>query len=181
MAALQRQDEERAQTEAARLKGQRDAPPQPRVDVAPPPPLSQAQICKRDADRLARLRTNPAADQVVQFSRELGCEDLRPQIQRLAESLGVDVGVKTQAASLTAPVPATSQSKGVVQNRLPADASEPVDAASQDMVQTCKRDGDELARIRANPDRESALRFTRKLKCEDLREQAARLLESVGN
>ncbi len=145
----------------------------PRVDVAPAPAPTAAQICKRDEARLAHLRVDPSAEQVAQFVRELGCEDLRPQVQRLAESLGVETGAKTQAASLTSPVAAVEQSKGVVQNKI---APPPADSA-----QACKREDEELARLRANPDRESVLRFTKALKCEDLRAQAARLLESVGD
>ena len=52
---------------------------------------------------------------------------------------------------------------------------------SMDVAQACKRDAAELARIRASLDREAAIRFARELKCEDLRAQAARLLDSVGN
>ena len=99
-------DQQRAQQEAARLKAQQEALLQPRVDVAPAPAPTAAQICKRDEARLAHLRVDPSAEQVAQFVRELGCEDLRPQVQRLAESLGVETGAKTQAASLTSPVAA---------------------------------------------------------------------------
>jgi Caspase domain len=193
LAAVKQAADQRAQEEAARQKAQKEASLQPRVDVAPAPvaitpapvaiapapapvapQLTQAQACKRDADRLARLRADPSAEQVRQFARELGCEDLRPQIQRLAESLGAELDVNTQAASLTPPTAPASQSKGVVQNKPATRTPTPADN-----VQTCKRDGDELARIRANPDREAALRFTKELKCEDLRAQAARLLESL--
>jgi uncharacterized caspase-like protein len=171
IAAARQAADLRAQQDAARLKAQQEAALQPRVDVAPTPALTAAQACKRDETRLARLRTDPSADQVAQFARELGCEDLRPQLQRLAESLGVDIGAKTQAAALSPQVAIVEQSKGVVQNK----------PAAADVAQACKHDGDELARLRANPDRESALRFTKALKCEDLRAQAARLLESLGD
>jgi uncharacterized caspase-like protein len=174
VAAARQAADQRAQQEAARLKAQQEALLQPRVDVAPAPALTAAQICKRDEARLAHLRVDPSAEQVAQFVRELGCEDLRPQVQRLAESLGVESGAKPQAVALTSPAAPVEQSKGVVQNKIIA-------PPSANRAQACKREDEELARLRANPDRESVLRFTKELKCEDLRAQAARLLESVGD
>jgi hypothetical protein len=56
----------------------------------PPASISQDQICKREADRLARLRVSQARDEVIRFERELGCEKLRPQVVRLRESVGSD-------------------------------------------------------------------------------------------
>jgi hypothetical protein len=50
--------------------------------------ISQDNICKRDAERLARLRVSQARDEVIRFERELGCEKLRPQVVRLRESVG---------------------------------------------------------------------------------------------
>jgi hypothetical protein len=60
-------------------------------------------------------------------------------------------------------------------------ATAAVGEKSPTVPQDCKQAAAELARLRANPDRESVLRFTKALKCEDLRAQAARLLESVGD
>jgi hypothetical protein len=34
------------------------------------------------------LRANPTRAAVARFARQLACEDLRPQLQRLLESLG---------------------------------------------------------------------------------------------
>jgi uncharacterized caspase-like protein len=215
-----------AQKEAARVVAQREAALLPRADVASAPalrieaapspaPRAEAapaatpaaltpdQLCKRDETRLARLRADPSADGVAQFARELACQDLRPQVQRLAESLGVAPIATTQTASLVAasaaapaaiasptatPSDSASQSKGVaqekvveLQRRAEAETSVPTAAPPAEIAQACKRDADELARIRANPDRPSALRFTKNLKCEDLRAQAARLLESIGD
>jgi hypothetical protein len=42
----------------------------------------------RDASRLASLRADPSIDAIKKFERELGCEHIRPQLQRLRESLG---------------------------------------------------------------------------------------------
>ena len=59
------------------------------------PPQVQAQAapaedpCVRDVARLAQLRTEPNADAIARFERELGCERIRPQLKRLRESLGL--------------------------------------------------------------------------------------------
>ena len=42
--------------------------------------------CKRDEERLHALRISRAAQDAIQFSRELTCEALRPQVLRLIES-----------------------------------------------------------------------------------------------
>ena len=72
--------------------------PAPPVDSAPKvAPTQQAQTqpvpaedpCARDAERLARLRTDPSVDAITRFERELGCEHIRPQLRRLRESLGL--------------------------------------------------------------------------------------------
>ena len=55
------------------------------ADVASP---LAAAICRRDGERLVRLRSNPSVDEAMQFENELGCEQLRPQLQRLMESSG---------------------------------------------------------------------------------------------
>jgi uncharacterized caspase-like protein len=115
--------------------------------------------CKAQAARLARLRLDPDEGRLAAFARELTCEDLRPQVKRFMESLGVESLEGTRGGALDAA--ATAQ--------------------TLDMPSACKRDAAELARVRASPDRESALRFARELKCEDLRPQAARLLDSMGD
>jgi len=51
---------------------------------------SSPEICKRDEERLARLRANPTPDEIARFERELGCTRLRPQVVRLRESLGAN-------------------------------------------------------------------------------------------
>jgi hypothetical protein len=58
--------------------------------AASSPALSADEICKRDEERLARLRSNPLADEIARFERELGCVKLRPQIARLRESVGAN-------------------------------------------------------------------------------------------
>ncbi len=62
------------------------ASPAPGADVAA---LKSDETCKRDEDRLARLRSTPSDEEAQRFASELGCEALRPQLQRLMESLGL--------------------------------------------------------------------------------------------
>jgi hypothetical protein len=56
-------------------------------EVTSAPPMPQEEMCKRDAQRLARLRISQGHDDVILFERELGCEKLRPQVERLRESV----------------------------------------------------------------------------------------------
>jgi large subunit ribosomal protein L24 len=66
--------------------GDREATLQPRTSDPDPPQREAA--CKRDQERLVRLRANPVRDDVERFARELACKDLRPQVIRLLESVG---------------------------------------------------------------------------------------------
>ena len=61
------------------------APPDPGTEVAA---LTPDEICKRDGERLERLRSKPTSDEAARFAGELGCEKLRPQLLGLMESLG---------------------------------------------------------------------------------------------
>jgi uncharacterized caspase-like protein len=51
-------------------------------------PLEDA--CKRDEEKLVRLRASRSLDQIVRFEQELRCTRLRPQIARLRESVGAN-------------------------------------------------------------------------------------------
>jgi hypothetical protein len=53
-----------------------------------PPAATKELVCKRESEALARLRANPTLEEIRRFSRELACEDLRPQTLRLLESVG---------------------------------------------------------------------------------------------
>lgn len=44
-------------------------------------------ICKRDGDRLERLRSSPSPEKAARFEKELGCDKLRPQLLALMASL----------------------------------------------------------------------------------------------
>jgi hypothetical protein len=63
----------------------------PAMDVrrqAQAPPAGSASSCARDAERLARLREDPTLEEIARLEKELGCEHIRPQLQRLRESMG---------------------------------------------------------------------------------------------
>ena len=127
--------------------------------VIPSHTMTPEQACKSDAAKLAALRLNPSPDQVAKFSSALMCEDLRPQVDRFVESLGIEIPGDQKSRTLEAP---------------------PQGEAS-DREQICKRESEELSRLRANPIRENAVRFARDLKCEDLKAQVTRLLESISD
>jgi len=111
-------------------------------------------ICERDEERLARLRASPSADEALRFEKELGCEKLRPQLQRLLESL--DFGAPA--------LPAPADSRG--SNAL--------------LGQTCASERASLDRLRQAPSAEAAGLFWRDMQCEGLRPQVRRLLESLN-
>ena len=62
-------------------------PPQLAEQAPSASPVALQEICKHDAARLARLRMTQERDEVTVFERDLGCEELRPQVLRLRESL----------------------------------------------------------------------------------------------
>lgn len=55
---------------------------------APSSPVAQVRSCDEERAMLARLRASQSREDVVKFERELACEQLRPQVVRLKESLG---------------------------------------------------------------------------------------------
>ena len=206
-------------------------------------PLSADELCRRDEDRLVRLRANPASDEAERFATELSCEQLRPQLSRLMESLGFalpapqahanpppvteatavepasDCGSEQEALDrlraqpsadaaqafwrglqcerlrpqarllmysldLTPDEPRSHPVLGDASAALPPKGNDvrgvaaPGDSPAADPA-ACEREKEELARLRANPDRRDAERFARAMTCESLKPQAARLLESL--
>ena len=135
-----------AESETAHL-----ASPLAGADVASP---LAAAICRRDEERLVRLRSSPSLDEATRFENELGCEQLRPQLQRLMESL--DLGA-------TPPPP-------------PADPPH----ANPLLGQACAGERSALDRLREEPSAETAELFWREMKCEGLRPQVRLLLESLN-
>jgi hypothetical protein len=141
------------------------AAPPARAEPAKPAlaAVDPALACSRDEQRLARLRSNPAPDEIASFQRELSCARLRPQVQRLLES------VASEPRPPSAPVDT---------------GSKPLRQQAQDQpIRTedaCTRDSARLARLRADPSIDAITRFERELGCEPIRPQLQRLRESLG-
>jgi hypothetical protein len=148
--------------------------------------VPQEQICQRDQERLARLRASPAHDEVTRFERELGCISLRPQVERLRESVSAegerdqhegDHQLEGAQRSETEQLPPTAD-LGLQKPR--RDGSAQIAAPPIPQEQICQRDQERLARLRASPARDEVVRFKRELGCQGLRPQVERLLESVS-
>jgi len=133
----------------------RDARPASPVRSADVASLTSDKICQRDADRLARLRSNPSGEEAQRFGSELNCEALRPQLQRLMESLGLVAPTEPAAAN-----------------------SSP--ASDSSFTQICASERAALHSLRKEPSAEAAGLFWRNLKCEGLRPQIRLLMESLN-
>lgn len=156
-------------------EGPEDTPANKEPEVAVDP-------CKRDGERLARLRANPVPEKVIALERELGCPRLKPQVIRLRESV---IG----ALPANGPVPAAkpgsrgspaegNQSAAVPAAKPLAEPTAPEAATAPD--DGCKRERDRLNELRARPDPDAVLRLERDLGCERLRAQVLRLKESLA-
>ncbi len=178
VAAIEREQQERKlqqptanpvvepQKQAALTVG---VPPPPQIATLQSHSVSQDQACKRDEERLTRLRVSQERDEVLRFERELGCTRLRSQVMRLKESvLGVAVTAEREVPKNSRPAPP----------RPNAAAAPAVQPAQQD--EACKRDEQRLARLRISQSRDEILRFEGELTCARLRSQVVRLRESVG-
>ncbi len=163
----------------------KDSKPDRERQVAPAPSdglKSAEQECKQDEARLAQLRYDPSVQQVTELAQNLACESLRPQVRRLMESIGLEAitpvpthaSVSEPASTLGATASSVSEPNVTVQ-----ESKGGIETA--DSAELCKKEADELSRIRATPDRNSVQRFARDLKCASLKAQAARLLESIGD
>src|SRR5208337_1941230 len=135
------------------------APPSPGAEVAA---LTPDEVCKRDGDRLARLRSSPSSDEAQRFAKELGCEDLRPQLLDLMESLGnaASAPAAAQASNLASP-----DAKAVREAAAPARPLAGTEVAALSPDEVCKRDADRLARLRGDPSSDEAARFANELGC----------------
>ena len=132
--------------------GTPDPPSSPTgADVVSPAP---EETCKRDEERLVRLGSNPSGDEALRFVKELGCERLLPQLQRLLHSLDFDA---------SAP-------------RAPANSAH----LNPLLGQTCASERAALDRLRQEPSVEAAGLFWRDLQCEGLRPQVRLLMESLN-
>ena len=101
-----------------------------------------------------RLGSNPSGAETLRFVKELGCERLLPQLQRLLHSLDFDA---------SAP-------------RAPADSAH----LNPSLGQTCASERAALDRLRQEPSAEAAGLFWRALQCEGLRPQVRLLMESLN-
>ena len=146
-----------------------EPPPKPQ---AAPQPEDPALACSRDEMRLARLRSDPVPDEIARLQRELSCDKLRAQVQRLFES------ISTTPASVAA-VPVLNPVRKAEPPGEPA-AGTRTRAAPVSQENACARDTERLARVRADPTPDAIARFEKELGCEHIRPQLQRLRESAG-
>ena len=153
----------------------------------PSPPVPQEQICQRDLERLAHLRASPATrDEVIRFERELGCLSLRPQVERLSESVSAEgerdqpEGARKLEGAQRAEAEQLHSTADLGPQRPPRDGLGQVAPPPIPQEQICQRDQERLAHLRASPARDEVVRFRRELGCEGLRQQVERLLESIS-
>jgi hypothetical protein len=171
-------------------------PPAAKVELPRPPLPVQAapeiaDPCVRDEARLARLRANPAPDEITNFQREVACQRLRPQVQRLFESFASDATPSPGSGAAHPPVPVPALPKPVVVNSTPPTTppaakvelpKPPLPAqAAPEITDPCVRDEARLARLRANPVPDEIMNFLSEVTCERLHQQAQRLFESFAS
>ncbi|HXT05323.1 MAG TPA: caspase family protein [Roseiarcus sp.] len=118
--------------------------------------------CGDEARELERLRADLDPVRAKALADHLACAALRPQLQRLLESLG-----------FARPTAATSSQRAV------APMSEPAPGA--ETAAACTAQNAELSRLRAHPDRKATLDFASAMLCKALKPQVARVLESFGD
>ena len=161
--ALMADEEQRARlAEEARAKvaeeARRAAEEQQRIQkLASLAPQASADPCEQDRVTLARVRSTRSLDQVVQFEHDLVCEKLRPQLERLRESLSPD-GRAPVLSSTPPPAPAKPAEKPAektvvatappvappTNDRVLELKTPPKPAAAVDQEQACKQDGERL-------------------------------------
>jgi len=155
-----------------------------------PPPVADVEpvdTCTREAEQLRRLRASPNPEEIKRFAAGLTCKDLRPQVARLLESIGPTQSEPAKVVTLPNEGPARKADE-------PAKASPPPEAPPVLVDQKpqadidgkrdesgCRRETEQLVKLRANPVRADIERFARDLHCQALRAQISRLLESIGD
>jgi hypothetical protein len=169
-------------------------PTAPERSPQPAEAVDPSQACIRDEQRLMRLRAAPAPDQIVKFVKELACERLREQVQRLLESVGVEPAVAAAKAlpptaperspqpaatePLLAPLPPAVAAAKAMLPTSPERAPRAAEAVDPSLA--CSRDEQRLERLRVELIPDQIVRFEKELACERLRPQVQRLRESVG-
>jgi hypothetical protein len=139
--------------------------------------LTPAEICKRDGDRLERLRSSPTSEEAAGFANELGCEELRPQLVGLMESLSFAAPAPAAAEVSDGASPDARATSEAVVSGPPSPGTE---VAALTLDEICKRDEDRLEQLRGSPTSEEAARFANELGCEKLRPQLFGLMENLG-
>ena len=153
----------------------------------------QVSACSRDEQRLARVRSMPSADEIARFERELGCTRLKPQVQRLFESIATTLPAAAIPLVAAPPPrrrlprarkeePKREEAKREEPRKEPPPAlattrEQPV--AATEPQGACARDAERLAQLRGDPSLDAIARFDRELSCERLRPQLRRLRESM--
>jgi hypothetical protein len=140
--------------------------------------MSQEQICKHDQERLARLRVSQAPDEVIRFERELRCERLRVQLLRLLDSVSPEW--KRSEHEALQPLHEPGPKDDAASQKPEGDTSAEVAPGFVPQEQICKHDQERLARLRVSQVPDEVIRFERELRCERLRAQLLRLLDSVS-
>jgi hypothetical protein len=141
----------------------------------------QESVCTRDSLRLARVRSIHSADEIIRFERELGCTRLKPQVQRLFESIATTPPAATIPSVAAPPIapPRGEEPKSRTEQppALATKREQPI--AATEPQGACVRDAERLAQLRGDPSLDAIARFDRELSCERLRPQLRRLREST--
>jgi uncharacterized caspase-like protein len=112
--------------------------------------------CPGEVHELEALRAEPDVAQARALDRRLTCAALRPQLERLLESLGEAPTGSGRAIQVTPPPP-------------------------DDPAAACASEAGELTHLRAHPDLNATRAFAAALRCKALAPQTARLLESLND
>lgn len=165
-------------------------PPLIAKPTTPVPIAPRGDACARDRERLTRLREEPVVAEIVKFSRDLGCEALRPQLTRLLESTAdpAETAPATlpKAAALppkasppsppsSAPTPTPSSTAAPPRPQSPPATVARLGPSSA----ACQQEGRTLERLRSAPDLKTVDTFARSMACAELKPQVLRLRESL--
>ena len=159
-----------------RATNEADAPATPSADTQVAA-VTPDDVCKRDEERLERLRKSPSSEEAARFANELGCDKLRPQLLALVEDLGRSAPA---AAAIGGAKSEASDTRATNEADAPATPSADTQVAAVTPDDVCKRDEERLERLRKNPSSEEAARFANELGCDKLRPQISRIAESFG-
>ena len=156
-------------------------------EAAPDPaaPAIAVDLCKQEQEKLARLRANPARDEIIRLERNLTCERLRLQVVRLRESVVGELPGRP-ARPQSRPRCRSKTTTGVARRRAmrskaPRSRNRTRESGGASLLRSLPARPGNVVRLRASPVRQDVLRFERELACERLRPQVLRLRESLGS